>query len=142
MLLFIFGVLALVIGRVLPALSQLARLIEVVSTVANSSEREARKKERENEKERKAAKKTLHFLIAFLRSKKETFKREHTLFRSRKRIYSLFSVPTLLSAEIILNLVAVEKMTKSGQIFFLSFKNFLQTLKKIFPISSDRLIIR
>jgi len=86
MLLFIFGVLALVIGRVLPALSQLARLIEVVSTVANSSEREARKKERENEKERKAAKKTLHFLIAFLRSKKETFKREHTLFRSRANL--------------------------------------------------------
>ncbi len=40
------------IGRVLPALSQLARLIEVVSTVANCREREARKKERENEREK------------------------------------------------------------------------------------------
>lgn len=65
MLLFIFGVLALVIGRVLPALSQLARLIEVVSTVANSSEREARKKERENEREKGRQEDTSFFQSLF-----------------------------------------------------------------------------
>ena len=76
MLLFIFGVLALVIGRVLPALSQLARLIEVVRTVANCSS-----KERKGKRKRERLQRRRFIFSAFLKSKREPLKRENTIFR-------------------------------------------------------------